>query len=172
MSQNYAALQYECEQFLYWEAKLLDTNQYNEWFELLAEDLDYKVPIRVTRERAAGLGYSQAGFHLWEDRASIRARVHRLNTNYAFAEDPPSRTRRFVANVVIQDVREKPGYTEVDIENYLLLYRAYGDSHEYSVISGLREDTLRKHPTRWQIARRQVFLDQTTLGDKNIAVFL
>jgi 3-phenylpropionate/cinnamic acid dioxygenase small subunit len=38
-------------------------------------------------------------FHFDENRASLGLRVRRLGTNVAWAEDPPSLTRRFVTNI-------------------------------------------------------------------------
>jgi len=48
-----AALHRECEAFLYREAELLDSGELHAWFDLLTTDIDYRVPVRVTRERAA-----------------------------------------------------------------------------------------------------------------------
>ena len=93
------ATHHEIEQFLFHEAECLDDNRIREWFELLTEDIDYKCPIRVTRERAAGPGFSEEGMHFDEDWGMLEVRVERLETEYAWAEDPPSRTRRLVSNV-------------------------------------------------------------------------
>ena len=38
------SLQHEVEQFLYHEARLLDRRQFNEWYDLFAEDGTYFVP--------------------------------------------------------------------------------------------------------------------------------
>lgn len=164
---------FECQKFLNHEAWLLDTTQYNEWFSLLAEDLDYRVPVRITRERAAGLGYSDTAFHFLDNWPSIKARIARLNTDFAFSEDPPSRTRRFVSNVAVGDIKKVNGNTtEIEVRNYLLLYRGQGETWDYDIISGMRHDLLRVTDGNWSIARRHVFLDQTALGTKNLAIFL
>src|SRR5271154_5387663 len=39
-------LKEEIEQFLYLEADLLDTRQFEQWIELVAEDIHYHMPIR------------------------------------------------------------------------------------------------------------------------------
>jgi len=50
-------LQAEIEQFLYYEAELLDDHRYAEWFDLFADDVRYRVPTqenRLRRDRRAG----------------------------------------------------------------------------------------------------------------------
>ena len=42
-------LQHEIEQFLYREAALLDERRFHDWFALLADDLEYWMPLRTTR---------------------------------------------------------------------------------------------------------------------------
>ena len=39
-------LEREVEQFLYMEAELLDDRRYNDWIELIADDIHYHMPIR------------------------------------------------------------------------------------------------------------------------------
>ena len=38
-----ADLQYQITNFLYLEARLLDQGKYNDWLDLLADDLDYRM---------------------------------------------------------------------------------------------------------------------------------
>ena len=45
-------LQYQVEQFLYHEAALLDARRFDEWYALLADDLEYWMPVRSTRSLA------------------------------------------------------------------------------------------------------------------------
>ena len=44
-------LQFEVEQFLYSEAKLLDDRCFDEWIDLLTDDIHYWMPIRRTTTR-------------------------------------------------------------------------------------------------------------------------
>src|SRR2546426_328601 len=88
--------------FLIDEAALLNQNRLPEWVALLAEDLSYRMPVRETLSRAGGPGFDQRSGHFDDDLPSIKLRVRRLlETKSAFAEDPPSRSRRFVTNVVV-----------------------------------------------------------------------
>src|SRR3546814_6519042 len=70
---------------------------------LLAPDLSYRVPLRVTRSTAdQARSVDRVMMHFDDDHASIMGRIGRLGTRSAWAEDPPSRTRRLVTNVRVE----------------------------------------------------------------------
>jgi hypothetical protein len=49
------------------------------------------------------------------------------------------------------------------------------DSHletDHQLLSGYREDVLRKVDGAWKVARRTIVLDANVLLDKNLSVFL
>ncbi len=163
-----AELRTEVEEFLLHEAQLLDEGRFDDWLELLAEDLVYQVPVRVTRERAGPSEVSADMFHMNETRRSLQLRVERLRTGHAWAEDPPSRTRHFVTNIRLRELTE----TEVEVRSNLLLYRNRGSDAGHDLLSGERFDVLRRQGDGCRLARRQVILDQATLGTKNLGIFL
>ena len=155
------------EQFLHHEATLLDHGRFDDWLELLTDDVVYRVPVRITR-RTGEVDVVDDMYHFDDNRQSLGLRVRRLGTGVAWAEDPPSRTRRFVTNV-----RAEPGPDgEVTVSSYLLLYRSRGDDGTHDLLSAERHDVLRPAGDRWRLAWREAVVDQTTLGTKNLAVFL
>lgn len=154
-------------EWLFQEAALLDEGRFDEWLDLLADDLVYQVPVRVTRERGARM-ISTDMFHLEETRESLSVRTARLNTEFAWAEDPPSRTRHFVSNTrILSEAGD-----EVETVSCLLVYRNRGGDSHHDLLSGERRDTLRRVNDGWRLARREVILDQATLGTKNLGIFL
>lgn len=160
-------LRLAAEDFLTAEAELLDSQKFHIWLELLTEDVHYTVPIRVTRKRG-NPNVIEDMFHYEEDMRSLTLRVRRLDTDVAWAEDPPSHTRRFVTNVRVSvGARDN----ELAVRSYLLLYRSRGDLGTHDLISGERHDILR-YGDMWRLASRKVILDQSTLGTKNLGVFL
>ncbi|MBM3678322.1 MAG: aromatic-ring-hydroxylating dioxygenase subunit beta [Actinobacteria bacterium] len=163
------ATHYEVEQFLYHEAACLDDNRIREWFSLIADDIDYKCPIRITRERAAGAGFSDEGMHFDDDWGMLEVRVDRLETEYAWAEDPPSRTRRLVSNVRVQ-ATERPD--EWSVRSNLILYRNRYDYTSHQIIAGERHDVVRRTPEGFRLAKRWIYLDQATLATHNLGIFL
>jgi 3-phenylpropionate/cinnamic acid dioxygenase small subunit len=160
-------LEREVAQFFYREVELLDSNRLEEWLELLAEDIAYEMPLRMTRERGQPDITSQMG-HFSEDRRSLELRVKRLGTDFGWAENPPSRTRRFISNIRVENTAKA---IEVKAQSYFLLYRSRGNSPEADLISGERRDLLRKLDGGWKLASRLIISDQSVLGTRNLAIF-
>lgn len=169
-----ADLQRACEAFLDHEAELLDDRRLDDWLELLAEDVDYRVPIRTTRERTADTEFSDESYHLKEDRSSLAVRLERLENDFAWSEDPPSRNRRFVSNVRVTGHDPEParGDPEVQLRNNLLLFRSFDDDTEPDLLSAERHDTIRHGESGWQLAGRTVYLDHTVVPTDSLTVIL
>ena len=167
-----AALQHEIEQFLYYEAAVLDDRRYTDWLDLLTEDCHYYMPTRYNRTRREmehEFSHSDEVAHFDDDKASLRVRVRRLLTGQAWAEDPPSRTRHMVMNVRLQPLSAN----ELRASCNFFVYRSRLE-RDVETFVGARVDTLRRQATTpgWLIARRELFLDQTVLLAKNISIFL
>ncbi|NMG42174.1 3-phenylpropionate/cinnamic acid dioxygenase subunit beta [Aromatoleum toluvorans] len=157
--------------FLYQEATLLDTIRLKEWGATLAPDLVYTVPLRQTRpmsQQAQSVIRTVQHYH--DNYRSIMGRIMRLTeTRSAWAEDPPSRTRRMVSNVQVF-ATDRPD--EFAVVSYLLLTRSRFDFPDMDLISGERNDLLRVDGEGFKLVRREVILDQAVLGTPNLAIFL
>ncbi|WP_280535470.1 aromatic-ring-hydroxylating dioxygenase subunit beta [Halopenitus sp. POP-27] len=160
-------LKQRVERFLYEEASLLDRREQTEWLALLDEDIEYKAPLRVTREHVND-SFSRSAYYFDEDYGSLEARIQRFESEYAWSERPPSRTRRFVTNVRATERDDGA----VDAESYLLLYYGQGDDSSYTFLAGRREDVLRPNGETFTIAKRHVFLDHAVPEIDKISVFL
>jgi len=161
-------LEREIAGFFYREAELLDSDSLEDWLELLTEDISYEMPVRLTRERGQPGVSSQMG-HFSEDCRSLELRVKRLKTDFGWAENPPSRTRRFISNIRVEATSDP---NEVKARSYFLLYRGRGASTQVDLISGERQDLLRKVDGNWKLASRVIIVDQAVLGTRNLAIFL
>lgn len=159
----------EVRDFLMEEAELLDGGRYREWLELVTEDVRYVVPVRVTRERSAPTDVVDGVCHMDDDYDALEMRVLRLETEYAWAEDPPSRTRHFVTNI---RARGGDGDGELHVVSNVLLYRTRGDVPTFDLLSGERDDVLRRLNGSLKLASRRVLLDQSTVLTHNLAVIL
>ena len=170
------------EQFMYQEARLLDTRRLHEWLELWTEDAHYWVPVRTTRYPRISKAISIADQDRYiedeiskedelaildEDKDSLERRVARLDTGMAWAEDPPSRTRHLITNI---EVHETDKSDEVKVFSNFLMYRTRGET-EQDFYVGCREDTLRRDGDSWKISRRKAVLDQNVLLAKNVSNF-
>ena len=160
---------WEVYSFLMHEAEVLDERHEREWLEMLTDDVEYLMPVRVNRERGEGDGFSEEAFYFEETRGSLELRVRRFETEYAWAEDPPSRTRHFVTNVRVAPGEEED---EVAVRSNLLLYRSRGSDPRYDLISAERKDTLRREDGRWKLRKRVILLDHSVLTTHNLSVFL
>ena len=172
----------QVEQFLYREARLLDSRQFRQWIDLLADDLRYWIPMRSNRYSAAsksisildGSRYEEDDLSkesdqafMDEDKGSLRRRVDRLDTGMAWAEDLPSRTRHLISNVEVE-----PGERESEVKVYsnFIMYRSRGETEEDFYV-GSREDVLRNVDGSWQLASRKIVFEQNVLSAKNLSNF-
>jgi 3-phenylpropionate/cinnamic acid dioxygenase small subunit len=151
------------------EAEMLDEGRFDEWLALLDENVSYQVPIRLTRERGDTPDRSFANQNFKDDRKTLELRIRRLDTEFAWAEDPPSRTRRFVTNIRVDDGTNND---ELRVRSYILLYRNRGDESHVDLLSGERTDVLRRSGDRWLLRERIVLLDQAAVGTKNLALLM
>ncbi|HKR89931.1 MAG TPA: aromatic-ring-hydroxylating dioxygenase subunit beta [Phenylobacterium sp.] len=89
------ALLARIERFYRKEARLLDEERHAEWYELLADDLFYWMPLRESRfRRDARPEFDPAAMALFdESKADIAVRIGRLNSNLVWTEDPPHASR-------------------------------------------------------------------------------
>ena len=165
-------LQHEIEQFLYHEAALLADREYRDWLDLFAPDIHYWMPTRYNRlRRELHREFSEPDETAFfdEDMDSLNRRLVRLETGMAWAEDPPSRTRHLFTNVRVIPTEVA---SEFDVHCNFLLYRSRLE-HDVEFFVGARQDLLRRvdRGLGWEIARRKVILDQSTLNAKNLSMF-
>lgn len=159
-------------QWLYHEAELLDEGRLAEWLGLLTDDVTYVVPIRIHKEVTGDsrvTGVLEDSFHLDEDRSSLQMRVDRIETGFAWAEEPPSRIRHFVSNVRVR--RASDAADELSVRSYVMVYRSRWDRPDYDIMTAERQDVLREVDGRWLLARRKVILDNTTIPMLNLTFF-
>ncbi|HVA08199.1 MAG TPA: 3-phenylpropionate/cinnamic acid dioxygenase subunit beta [Acidimicrobiales bacterium] len=165
-----ATTHYEISCFLSNEAALLDAGHYSSWMSLLTEDIRYRMPISVTVARGDAGAEALGGMaHFDEDYYSLDKRVARLQGDHAWAEDPRSRTRRFITNQ-----RGFVGSTEDEYiaYSYLLVFRSRLDVRPPEWVSAQRRDVLRKVGTSLRLARRDITIDEAVLRTQNLAIFL
>lgn len=169
LSREHAENEADARQFLNREALLLDSGDLEGWLGILAPDISYRVPVRTTRYGRTEDEFSPIAAHFYEDMFTLTMRVKRLATRYAWAEDPPSRSRHLVSNIIVTGTAHGP---EFEVGSSLLLLRTRFDDGRTESLSGARVDTLRRVDGGLELARRVVYLDQTTLPVGSITTFL
>lgn len=173
---DYYRLRAEVEDFLYLEADLLDERRYREWLALLAEDISYFMPMRrnvkfgqhAEREntkRGEGISWFD------EDKWTLTKRVDQILTGVHYAEEPLSRICHLVTNVrIVSAIPSAADAQEVDVSARFVVYQNRIEYENYTFI-GRRKDRLRRAGDGWQIARREIILDQNVLLAKNLTAF-
>jgi 3-phenylpropionate/cinnamic acid dioxygenase small subunit len=170
----------DVEQFLYREARLLDERRFEEWLHLFTDDVHYWMAARSNRyprsskaiaildpDRYAEQDAAEALGLFDEDIKTLTARVARLDTGMAWAEDPPSRTRHIITNIEV--IPDTTG-SDLTVHSNFIVYRSRGEIEQDFYI-GARKDRLQLVDGAWKIARRQMVLDQNVLSAKNLSIF-
>ena len=106
----------QVEDFMFYEAELLDDWKLKEWLQLFTDDGSYFVP---TTDTPPGASPDDALFYVADDRFRLEQRVERLLKRTAHAEYPKSKTRHLVSNVRIRSRSED----ELEVGAAVLTYR-------------------------------------------------
>ncbi len=163
-------LRHEVEQFLFHEADLLDTRQFESWLDLLADDIRYWMTVaqncefgdwdsEYTREQKDLNWFDEGKFELEQ-------RVKQILTGKHWAEEPVSRTSHLISNL---QVRERPDGL-LAARSCFVVYRNRTEV-ETDLFIGKRCDWLRRVGSSFEITRRTVLLDQGVLQAKNLTTF-
>ena len=165
-------LQWEIEQFLYAEARLLDNRELEKWYELLADEIHYFMPARsfVYEEHVRdGFSAGFGGSNFDDDKERMGQRVRKLLTGRDHIERPHSMLRHHVTNVQVEPL-ETPDTCQV--HSYFIITRLR-HSRFKDIYSGERTDVLRRaaNSLGWEIVKREILLDETTILGGGIGFF-
>ena len=147
------------EQFLYHEARLLDTGQFEAWLELFTDDATYWLPLE--RDQADPYGTSSL---IHDDRTLLEWRVKQARHPRAHARLPLARTVHQVGNVLV--LSEKDSEVNVASTLQLVEYR----NEKQRLWAALVEHRLRRDGASYRIARKRVDLVNSEAELDGIAV--
>lgn len=135
-------------QFLFHEARLLDEGRFEEWLDLFTPDALYWLP--------AGNGDVDPAEHVsivYDTRREMNARVARLRSGHAHAQDPASRMNRLISNV---EVEQDDDHGDIVAHCVMALFVL---SRHQSVIHSARcRFVLRPQDSGWKITQKKVVL--------------
>ena len=134
------------EQFLYHEARLLDTGQLEAWLDLFTDDATYWLPL----ERDQKDPYETSSL-IHDDRTLLELRVKQARHPRAHARVPLARTVHQVGNVMVEDRG-----SEVRVHSTLQLVEFRNEKQR--VYGALVEHRLRKANGGYKIAHKRVDL--------------
>ena len=134
------------EQFLYHEARLLDTQRYEEWLELFTADATYWVPLEKDQPNPL-----ETSSIIHDDRTLLELRVKLARHPRAHARLPLARTVHQVGNIMVEDGKE-----EVKVHSTLQLVEFRNEKQR--LYGALVEHRLRKADGSFKIAHKRVDL--------------
>src|SRR5437660_1259491 len=149
------------EQFLYHEARLLDTQQYEAWLELFTDDATYWLPLE--RDQKDPLETSSI---IHDDRTLLELRVKQARHPRAHARLPLARTVHQIGNVSI--VEQTPAELRVASTLTVVEFR----NEKQRVYGALVEHRLRRKGDTFQIAHKRVDLVNSEGELDGIAILL
>ncbi len=141
------------EDFLYREATLLDTYQFQAWLDLFSPDGQYLVPPMDMRDAEP----EQALYLVDDDYKRLSSRVKQLLSGKTFSENPFSRTRRSVTNVQV----EKSGAADIRVMANFIIHRFRHERVDTYV--GRYDHVLREEGGKFLFRRRKSILDHQAL---------
>lgn len=115
----------ELARFVYHEARLVDEQRYDEWFELFTEDAVYWMPLM--RGQPDGVNHTSL---LYEDKLLLKVRIERLKGGRAFAQQQPSYCQHVLQAPQVESSDEARGefvtrtpfvYVESQLDEQILL---------------------------------------------------
>jgi 3-phenylpropionate/cinnamic acid dioxygenase small subunit len=157
------------QRFLAEECLALDERRFRDWLAMFAEDGRYEVPVRVTREKDAEWDLSPKSKIFDDTKKTLEIRVRRLETDFAWAEQPPSRTRHHLSNILVDEGDEPGRYL---VRSNCLIYRSRGDQPAYDLVSAQRRDLIREDGDGYLFVHRWAAIDQSTVGSRNLSFFI
>ena len=153
----------EVEELLSREAHLLDEHRFDEWLDLLTDDVEYVVPLR---EHVQGNVDPPGHPIMKDDKTMLSMRVRKHQTGMSHVEIPQSMTAHLITNVLVED---GPTPDELVVLSTFLVRQARKLRDE-AWWAGGRRDLFRRVDGGWKIARREVLLDATVLP-RGISIF-
>lgn len=162
-------VQHSVRDFLHLESLALDERRFRDWLTAFADDARYEVPVRVTREKLAEWELSPTSRIFDDTKRTLEFRVERLETDFAWSEQPPSRTRHYVTNVLVELTETAEEYL---VHSNCLIYRSRGDDPNPSIFSTQRKDRIRRVGDSWEIVHRWAAIDQSLINAHNMSIFI
>lgn len=135
------------DQFLYHEARLLDTGELEQWLALFTEDATYWVPLEKNQKDPL-----ETSSLIYDDRTLLELRVKQARHPRAHARLPLARTIHQVTNIVV--------LKETDVEALVASALSVIEwrNEKQRVWGALVEHRLRRAQKSWKIAAKRVDL--------------
>ena len=149
------------EQFLYHEARLLDTQRYEDWLQLFTPDATYWLPLEQDQKDP-----HETSSVLHDDRTLLELRVKQYRHARAHARQPLARTVHQIGNISV--VEETPKELRVASTMTVVEFR----NEKQRLYGALVEHHLRRNGDTFAIAHKRVDLVNSEGELDGIAILL
>ena len=144
----------KAEEFLYHEARLLDTQRLEEWLALFTDDATYWVPLEQGQKDPVGTSSI-----IYDDRTLLDLRVKQARHPRAHARLPLARTVHQVSNITVNDLTVHSNLVLIEYRNEK--QRTWG---------ALVEHRLKREGDSYRIAHKRVDLVNSEAELDGIAI--
>jgi 3-phenylpropionate/cinnamic acid dioxygenase small subunit len=155
----------DAEDFLFYEARLLDERRFAEWLGLFTADCHYWIPC------GQGEDPGVVTHLVYDDRSQLEDRVWQLQQPRHSSQSPPSLTTHLISNVQVDNSEE----ARATLRSNFVLYelrRMQGGEGEPRSFAGFTEHFLRLDGTDWKIEMKKVWLLNRDLPVFNLTFLL
>ena len=138
-----------CQDFIIYEAGLLDARRFRDWMGLFAEDGTYWVPATAGQKSP----FDQVSL-FYDDRDLMKTRIDRLEHPRIHVQTPPSRTAHLVGNVVVEEADAAKGEYLIGSTVIMVEYR----EDKQRLFAGRQQHRLRRDGDGLRIVQKRVDL--------------
>lgn len=149
------------EDFLHYEARLLDERRFRDWMGLFTQDGTYWVPA-VPRQKSP---FDQASL-FYDDRTLMETRVSRLGHPKIHVQTPPSQTVHQVGRPLVEAASEETG--EYVVSSTVIMVESREDNQR--IFAGRQTHRLRRDGDSFKIIQKRVDLVNCSAPFEAIAV--
>lgn len=150
--------QHSVEQFLYRMAELCDSQAWEEYIELFAEDSEFHVPQWESEHQYTTDPKRGMSLIYYANRSGLEDRVYRIQTGTSSACTPMPRTQHLISNVRIAS--RDDSQIEVKVNWNTFYYRFAETGHFYGYATYL----LKPAGDSWKVGRKHVVLLNDTIN--------
>ena len=121
----------EIQEFIAFEAQLLNERRFEEWLSLFTGDAIYWVPARHGQES----GETEASL-AYDDMRLLTARIERLRHPRVYSQIPPAEAVRLVSNIAVESAPFEAGMVHssfIMLEHRLREQRVFGGAYEHEL---------------------------------------
>ena len=134
------------DQFLYHEARLLDTGQLEAWLDLFTDDATYWLPLEQNQKDPL-----ETSSIIHDDKTLLELRIKQARHPRAHARQPLARTVHHVGNIMVEDLEE-----ELRVKSTLQVIEFRNEKQR--LYGALVEHRLRRADSGYKIAHKRVDL--------------